>query len=444
VGVLAADAPAGLSTIALADLHTVFREIAHLESVSRLTPKRDDLGVVNIGDVIKEVKAILNMKAGVVEDTLRTKYHKSIKLADWSTRFAEYHPRVEATLEASPKLVAEAITHIDKDIEKYYFARLDQLRRAGLVTTYQRGFLTRPIATDAQVIDLASFVEPSDRTLVVSAIIATEVARARRAWQSALVIDDPKKKDDRSPTFIVIDEAHHLIPRGEGLSKAALALREQLRTIAGEGRKFGLFLLLVSQRVDKLDDIVLSECANKALLKHDSPSRLEETKTQLGLGEEARELIDYLANKPRKGPVLLTGPWGMTDGEDANSQRLIYFAARRTALDTGSPVGKPGGEKLEAPDPPSDGTRNPSPCEESCELTGSINVERRELLERLAIEVLRNLQFAGNRFSSKNFSGILSTFPAAPRASLRVRHSSTPFTLAPSFHDCHLPSIVRR
>ncbi|MDW0189579.1 MAG: hypothetical protein QOA70_08000 [Nitrososphaeraceae archaeon] len=34
-------------------------------------------------------------------------------------------------------------------------------------------------------------------------------------------------------------------------------IREQFCTIAAEGRKFGLFLILVSQRPDKLDDLVL-------------------------------------------------------------------------------------------------------------------------------------------------------------------------------------------
>ena len=34
-------------------------------------------------------------------------------------------------------------------------------------------------------------------------------------------------------------------------------VREQFCTIAADGRKFGLFLILVSQRPDNLDDLVL-------------------------------------------------------------------------------------------------------------------------------------------------------------------------------------------
>ena len=40
--------------------------------------------------------------------------------------------------------------------------------------------------------------------------------------------------------------------------------------IAAEGRKYGLFLILVSQRPDKLDHPILSECANKAIMRLDS------------------------------------------------------------------------------------------------------------------------------------------------------------------------------
>jgi hypothetical protein len=40
--------------------------------------------------------------------------------------------------------------------------------------------------------------------------------------------------------------------------------------IAAEGRKYGLLLILGSQRPDKLDHLILSECANKAIMRLDS------------------------------------------------------------------------------------------------------------------------------------------------------------------------------
>jgi DNA helicase HerA-like ATPase len=115
-----------------------------------------------------------------------------------------------------------------------------------------------------QVVDLPSIDEARFRLLTVSTLLEFEWIRARRKWESAL----PKEadKDFRVPTFIIVDEAHNLIP-ADPRNHNETRLREQFRTIAAEGRKFGLFLILVSQRPDKLDPWVLSECANRAVMK---------------------------------------------------------------------------------------------------------------------------------------------------------------------------------
>jgi DNA helicase HerA-like ATPase len=63
--------------------------------------------------------------------------------------------------------------------------------------------------------------------------------------------------DTRVPVFVVLEEAHNFIPE-EPRNRAQAALRDQFRTIAAEGRKYGLFLILVSQRPDKLDHLILS------------------------------------------------------------------------------------------------------------------------------------------------------------------------------------------
>jgi DNA helicase HerA-like ATPase len=74
--------------------------------------------------------------------------------------------------------------------------------------------------------------------------------------------------DTRVPIFLVLDEAHNFVP--EEPRNRVEALRDQFRTIAAEGRKYGVFLILVSQRPDKLDYLILPECANKAIMRLDS------------------------------------------------------------------------------------------------------------------------------------------------------------------------------
>jgi hypothetical protein len=129
-------------------------------------------------------------------------------------------------------------------------------------------------------------------------------------------------KDIRTPTFVVVDEAHNLIP-SEPRNKAAIALREQFRTIVAEGRKYGLFLILVSQRPDKLDPLILSECENKAVMRLGSASILEITRKMLGLEDVAPKLLQKCLEF-EAGRVLLVGAWS------PGGPKITYAASRRT------------------------------------------------------------------------------------------------------------------
>lgn len=68
------------------------------------------------------------------------------------------------------------------------------------------------------------------------------------------------------PVFIVIEEAHKFAPNKEGtLSKYII------KRIAAEGRKFGLFLIVISQRPSKIDPDVLSQCNSQIILRITNP-----------------------------------------------------------------------------------------------------------------------------------------------------------------------------
>lgn len=79
---------------------------------------------------------------------------------------------------------------------------------------------------------------------------------------------------DSLPLFIIIDEAHNLAPSKLDVtqSSAAQEVARMVRTIAAEGRKFGLFLVLISQRPDKIDENILSECDNFIIMKSTPPT----------------------------------------------------------------------------------------------------------------------------------------------------------------------------
>ena len=140
---------------------------------------------------------------------------------------------------------------------------------------------------DATVLDLGGFSTP-EQQLVVALSVLDEL------WE---------RREERRPVLLVIDEAHNLAsPRLD--SAVAVAVRERLIQIAAEGRKFGLWLLLSTQRPSKVHPGIISQCDNLALMKMSSPVDLEGLATYFGYAPH--ELID---RSPwfRQGEALFAG-----------------------------------------------------------------------------------------------------------------------------------------
>jgi DNA helicase HerA-like ATPase len=66
----------------------------------------------------------------------------------------------------------------------------------------------------------------------------------------------------QQPLLVVIDEAHRFVP--EGLDTSAL---RTLSIMAKEGRKYGVGLMLVTQRPSEIDSSVLSQCGSVVALR---------------------------------------------------------------------------------------------------------------------------------------------------------------------------------
>ncbi|QOJ78660.1 ATP-binding protein [Infirmifilum lucidum] len=72
-----------------------------------------------------------------------------------------------------------------------------------------------------------------------------------------------------SPVFVVIEEAHRFVPSKAAKRKTMSA--QIINTIAAEGRKFGVFLILVTQRPSKIDADTLSQCNSQIILRITNP-----------------------------------------------------------------------------------------------------------------------------------------------------------------------------
>ena len=79
----------------------------------------------------------------------------------------------------------------------------------------------------------------------------------------------------------MIDEAHNFCSPDQ-TSPLHVAVRERIVQIAAEGRKFGLWLLLSTQRPSRVHPSIISQCDNLALMKMTSPVDLDELATIFG------------------------------------------------------------------------------------------------------------------------------------------------------------------
>ena len=237
------------------------------------------------------------------------------KFRKWFASFRA--KRIQESIErivATPK-------YVSPEVERFYFGKIRAYMAARILDTVMRFELSTQIsAKRIEVVDLPSLPDKGTRLLAINALLTSEWEEARKAWDTAL--KEPQAKDNRVPTFVVVDEAHNLIPL-EPNTKAETALRDQFRTIIAEGRKYGLFLILVSQRPDKLDPLILSECENKAVMKLGSGSVLTITRGMLGLEDLSPRLLEKCLEF-ETGRVLLAGRWS------PQGPQIIYSAARRT------------------------------------------------------------------------------------------------------------------
>jgi DNA helicase HerA-like ATPase len=103
--------------------------------------------------------------------------------------------------------------------------------------------------------------------------------------------------------LLVLDEAHNLCP-AEPRGTVQTALVDRLVDIAAEGRKYGLWLLLSTQRPSKIHPQVLSQCDNLALMRMNSPADVAALASVFGFAPP-----DMLARAPSfvQGEALFAG-----------------------------------------------------------------------------------------------------------------------------------------
>lgn len=137
--------------------------------------------------------------------------------------------------------------------EEDFLAQLAGLVRSGFGHTKRH-----------QIIILDMNAVEDETVELVSAVVARMLFRLlRRA--------DPR---NRFPVHLVLEEAHRYVASAP--SRYAMDATKVFERIAKEGRKYGMFLLLASQRPSELSKTVLSQCSNFVVHRIQNPDDLSQ------------------------------------------------------------------------------------------------------------------------------------------------------------------------
>lgn len=79
-----------------------------------------------------------------------------------------------------------------------------------------------------------------------------------------------KKDLEEVPFLLVLEEAHNYIPQSEGAKYHSV--KKSIERIAKEGRKYGLSLMIVSQRPSEISETIFSQCNNFVAMRLTNPS----------------------------------------------------------------------------------------------------------------------------------------------------------------------------
>ncbi|WP_149452782.1 ATP-binding protein [Pasteuria penetrans] len=157
--------------------------------------------------------------------------------------------------------------------------RLRRLERAGL---FQSG--VGPIVEGLEQCQMVVLQGSSWLLQVFAAYLSGMLYKKRRDYRDA-----PGEKPFFPPFVIVTDEAHRFAPKGwESPSKSTF------REIAQEGRKYGVFLVLATQRPTLLDETITAQLNTKFIFRTVRGSDIATLREETDLTTEEARRLPYL------------------------------------------------------------------------------------------------------------------------------------------------------
>lgn len=155
---------------------------------------------------------------------------------------------------------------------------------------------------------------------------------------------DPRS---RFPVHLLLEEAHRYV--AEKTSRFAIDASKVYERIAKEGRKYGLFVLVASQRPSELSKTVLSQCSNFVIHRIQNPDDLSQIRQMTpfisesvlkrlpSLPKQHALVFGTSVNLPTTFKVRTASPLPLSD--DAAIRDLWFHeAGRPVQISIGQPV----------------------------------------------------------------------------------------------------------
>jgi uncharacterized protein len=205
------------------------------------------------------------------------------KLQDWGwERFDKYTKTDKRTLEGIKKRTyraANVLNRMEKTNQK--IARNAEPLPTDRTTLVQYGKVS--------VVSLAGYT--SDFQATIYSLVANDIFDAR--------VQDRLKL----PVLLVLEEAHNFVPARANTDAEQTSITTT-KQIAQEGRKFGVGLILISQRPSRLDETTLAMCNSFIIMRMVNPADQNFVRKVIeSLGEDEAKLLPDLD----KGEAILSG-----------------------------------------------------------------------------------------------------------------------------------------
>lgn len=150
---------------------------------------------------------------------------------------------------------------------------------------------------------LEDLVQPGGPRCIVADLGSLPTREEQAVAAESILAALWRRRSAREPILIVIDEAHNVCPGSSADPLTAMATEHAVR-IAGEGRKFGLVLLVATQRPQKVHENVISQCDNLVLMRMNSRSDLAVVS---GIFSYVPDQLLRLATDFRQGEAIVAG-----------------------------------------------------------------------------------------------------------------------------------------